>query len=183
VALQDFRAALPHLDHAGELARQLHRGREDIVTQLLLVRVRRSLGEDTEALLEEAVSLANAHGLRRVLRDNLSHAAAPASGSRTAVQGRRRNAAVHAADAANGTGQNASRVRESLIVVPSALLTPKEREVLRFLAQSWTNKAIANALGGSPETIKWHVKNLFVKLDASSRRHLVDRARQIGILQ
>jgi LuxR family maltose regulon positive regulatory protein len=174
IALQDLRAALAHLDRGGELARQLHRGREDIITQLLLVQVRRGLGEDTKAMLDEAVSLANTHGLRRVLRDHIA---------RTATPGKRRHATVDAADATFSEGQSASPARESMIVVPSGLLTPKEREVLQFLAQSWSNKAIANALGGSPETVKWHVKNLFTKLDASSRRHLIDRARQIGILQ
>ena len=32
------------------------------------------------------------------------------------------------------------------------------------------------------ETIKWHVKNLFFKLNATSRKHVVLRARILGFL-
>jgi LuxR family maltose regulon positive regulatory protein len=32
------------------------------------------------------------------------------------------------------------------------------------------------------ETIKWHVKNLFAKLDAGSRKQVVQRARLLGLL-
>lgn len=63
-----------------------------------------------------------------------------------------------------------------------SLLSPKEREVLRLLAHNLSNKQIAAALGVGSETIKWHVKNLFGKLDAGTRRHLIDRARMMGIL-
>jgi LuxR family transcriptional regulator, maltose regulon positive regulatory protein len=32
------------------------------------------------------------------------------------------------------------------------------------------------------ETIKWHMKNLFAKLDAGTRKQVVSRARILGLL-
>ena len=34
----------------------------------------------------------------------------------------------------------------------------------------------------SDETVKWHLKNLFSKLSAGTRRHAVDRARMMGLI-
>ncbi len=34
----------------------------------------------------------------------------------------------------------------------------------------------------SEETVKWHIKNLFAKLNAGTRKHAVDRARLLGLL-
>jgi diaminopimelate decarboxylase len=45
-------------------------------------------------------------------------------------------------------------------------LTPKEREVLELLARNLSNKEIGLAMQVGEETIKWHMKNLFAKLDA-----------------
>lgn len=64
----------------------------------------------------------------------------------------------------------------------AALLTSKEAEVLDLLGKGLPNKAIARALDVSGETVKWHLKNLFVKLSAGSRRHAVERARMLGLV-
>jgi LuxR family maltose regulon positive regulatory protein len=67
-------------------------------------------------------------------------------------------------------------------VVESNLLTPKEAEVLQLLVGNLTNKQIASAMGVGDQTIKWHLKNMFTKLQAGSRKHLIGRARMLGIL-
>jgi DNA-binding NarL/FixJ family response regulator len=54
--------------------------------------------------------------------------------------------------------------------------------VLRHLAEGCANKRIGSLLGVTDETVKWHVKNLSAKLGGSNRRHVVDRARQMGII-
>ena len=54
--------------------------------------------------------------------------------------------------------------------------------MLQLLAGSMSNKRIAQAMGISDETVKWHLKNLFGKLHAGTRKHVVDRARMLGIL-
>ncbi|MUV12925.1 LuxR C-terminal-related transcriptional regulator [Noviluteimonas gilva] len=67
--------------------------------------------------------------------------------------------------------------------VTSRLLTTKEGDVLRLLDQGLSNKAIGNALDVSGETVKWHLKNLFAKLSATTRTQAVSRARLLGLLQ
>ncbi len=67
--------------------------------------------------------------------------------------------------------------------VPSMVLTPKEREVLELLARGYANKEIAQAMAVGEETVKWHLKNLFGKLDAGTRRHAVRRAQLLGLLE
>ena len=62
-------------------------------------------------------------------------------------------------------------------------LTPKEREVLELLARSLSNKEIGLAMQVGEETIKWHMKNLFAKLDAGTRKQVVQRARILGLLE
>lgn len=48
-------------------------------------------------------------------------------------------------------------------------LTPREREILHFLAEGQSNKMIANSLGISDGTVKLHVKSILKKLGARSR--------------
>ena len=66
--------------------------------------------------------------------------------------------------------------------LPGALLTPKEAHILALLATGLSNKLIACAMEISDETVKWHLKNLFAKLSAGSRKHAVGRARLLGLL-
>lgn len=72
---------------------------------------------------------------------------------------------------------------ERPLLVRSGVLTSKESEVLGLLARGLSNKAIARILDVSGETVKWHLKNLFQKLSATTRKHAVDRARLLGLLQ
>ena len=46
-----------------------------------------------------------------------------------------------------------------------------------------SNKEIGRALQAGETTVKWHVKNLFAKLDAGTRKQVVLRARILGLLQ
>lgn len=53
--------------------------------------------------------------------------------------------------------------------VPVAGLTPREREVLRLLAQGLSDRDIGAALAISPRTVGGHVTNLLAKLGVESR--------------
>ncbi|MHC8333458.1 helix-turn-helix transcriptional regulator [Pseudomonas sp. LB3P25] len=55
--------------------------------------------------------------------------------------------------------------------------------MLQLLARNLTNKQIALALNVGDETVKWHLKNLYGKFHAGTRRHVVDRAYMLGILE
>ena len=52
-------------------------------------------------------------------------------------------------------------------------LTHREREVLDGLAQGWLYKEIADRLGVSVETARKHLKNIYRKLQVSSRTEAV----------
>ena len=62
------------------------------------------------------------------------------------------------------------------------LLTPREARILALLAVGRANKEIARAMDIGEQTVKWHLKNVFFKLNAASRKHAVDRARLLGLL-
>ncbi len=61
-------------------------------------------------------------------------------------------------------------------------LTPRETAVLALLAEGLTNKAIAQRLGISDHTVKFHVNAILSKLDAQSRTDAVVRATRRGLL-
>jgi DNA-binding NarL/FixJ family response regulator len=62
-------------------------------------------------------------------------------------------------------------------------LTPREREVLRLLAQGRTNRQIGQCLGISPGTAKNHVERILTKLGVSDRTQAAARAAELGLLR
>jgi ATP/maltotriose-dependent transcriptional regulator MalT len=61
-------------------------------------------------------------------------------------------------------------------------LTAREREVLAMISQGSSNKHIARALEIAPETVKSHVKRIFLKLAVSTRTEAVFRALPLRLL-
>ena len=60
-------------------------------------------------------------------------------------------------------------------VKPELLLTPREIEVLRALAEGLSNKGIARKFDISQHTVKFHIESLFRKLGVRSRSQAVIR--------
>ncbi|HEY2225631.1 helix-turn-helix transcriptional regulator [Actinomycetospora sp.] len=54
-------------------------------------------------------------------------------------------------------------------------LTPREREVVRLVAQGLTSREVAAALYVTPKAISYHLGNVFAKLGVTSRRQLWGR--------
>lgn len=52
---------------------------------------------------------------------------------------------------------------------PLSRLTVRERELLAVLSDGWTNLQIATRTGISENTVKYHLKNLYDKLDVRNR--------------
>ena len=62
-------------------------------------------------------------------------------------------------------------------------LTSRELDVLRAVAQGRSNKVVGVALGISEHTVKNHLKNILMKLDATDRTHAVMIAMRRGYLE
>jgi LuxR family transcriptional regulator, maltose regulon positive regulatory protein len=58
-------------------------------------------------------------------------------------------------------------------------LSQRETDVVRLLAEAFTAKKIARTLGLSPETVKWHLTNIYSKLGVSGRDEALDRIRDM----
>lgn len=61
-------------------------------------------------------------------------------------------------------------------------LTPREIEVLELLGEGLPNKAIAERLGISHQTVKFHVASISAKLGASNRTEAVRLALRRGLI-
>jgi LuxR family maltose regulon positive regulatory protein len=180
IAAQEWTRALEPLARANELAEAIGFGRVRIEIMGLRAFVLDRDGSQAEPLLREAMDLAAALGLARPFAD-----AHPALGEWAA-----RVAAVdgpRAAQAADPRLQPAPAAAPRPAALPrmnpSMALTPKERKVLELLARNLSNKEIAMAMQIGEETIKWHLKNVFGKLAAGSRKQVVRRAHLLGLLE
>ena len=193
--LARFAAALLHaarhedrvaLDALGE------RGRDDSVLlqrrdrcaaiglrAILLARV----GHQSMALevLREALLLGQQHGLVRTLLDLgpellvLAHACAHQHGAADTILGFYVDHLRQQSERDAAAPQPAVGLREPL--------SERELDILRALAHSMSNKRIAQVLGVSPETVKWHLRNVYGKLGVAGRDDAVARARDLGLVQ
>jgi LuxR family maltose regulon positive regulatory protein len=181
IAMQDWRLAADTLSRADGMAQGVKLGRLHIELLGLRAWALDRCGERSSLpLLREAVDLASTYGLLRVFDD-----AHPALGDwvRQAIPGASGPAPI-------GPGPLAAPLRAPVTTpappqahaVASMVLTPKEREVLELTARNLSNKEIGLAMQVGEQTIKWHMKNLFAKLDAGTRKQVVQRARILGLL-
>ncbi|WP_457097917.1 LuxR C-terminal-related transcriptional regulator [Lysobacter sp. P5_B9] len=177
---RDSDAAEAQLALADVLAGEQHRGHDMLTTKMLRAVVARQRDADQALpLMAEALSLAQLSGSTRLLANAPATAAdmvdeLRASGSSTALR--------LVAHSAPKTPPAATVRALRQAPVRNALLTSKEWEILQLLQNGMSNKQIARTLDVGGETVKWHLKNLFQKLSAGTRKHAVDRARLLGIV-
>ena len=62
-------------------------------------------------------------------------------------------------------------------------LTPRESEVLALIARGLSNAEIADALALSVETVRTHVKRVYMKTGARDRAHAVIMAYETGLVR
>ncbi len=62
-------------------------------------------------------------------------------------------------------------------------LTPRERQVLQFLAQGADKLQIARELHISPDTVKTHIRSILAKLNVSSRLEAVVEALRLKLVE
>jgi LuxR family maltose regulon positive regulatory protein len=137
-------------------------------------------GDVALSLMAHALIYGQQNGLVRTFVDEGSHAAA--------LLTRFRNASarfpdvnawyldeLHAAFATpcvSAAGEAPAQLSPGLA---ASNLSAREVEILDYVARGLSNKEIARALRVAPETIKWHLKNIFEKLNVTSRMQAVRR--------
>jgi DNA-binding NarL/FixJ family response regulator len=87
--------------------------------------------------------------------------------------------AIIMAPTSNGNADSVIETEEAQFAEP---LTPREIQVLELLAEGMPNKAIAQALGISDQTVKFHVSSISGKLGAANRTDIVRRAVRRGLI-
>jgi LuxR family maltose regulon positive regulatory protein len=90
---------------------------------------------------------------------------------------------LQVAQQATSPRNTASAVQDGRSTPAASIETLSEREtrVVGLLAQALPNKKIARTLGISPETVKWHLKNIYGKLGVASRDEAVARVRDLEL--
>jgi DNA-binding NarL/FixJ family response regulator len=65
---------------------------------------------------------------------------------------------------------------------PGGVLTPREREVVRFIGRGYSNRQIAQELVVTAGTAGVHIEHILRKLDLRSRHQVADWAKSHGLV-
>jgi DNA-binding CsgD family transcriptional regulator len=71
--------------------------------------------------------------------------------------------------ASRRSGETLLLLQETAPLATAYGLTPREADVLRWLAKGKTNRDIAEILGMSPRTVNKHLEHIYVKLGVETR--------------
>ena len=130
--------------------------------ELLIGELQRSTDRPAIAALHRRASeWLETRGLRG---DAAKHARAARDAERATAAGSRRPA-----------GEGARAIVEAL--------TNRELDILELLAERFQNKEIAARLSIAPETVNYHLKHIYQKLNVQSRRQAVTAATELGLLE
>ena len=139
--------------------------------------------EEAEAVFSQAIKSGAVPGLHQMFLE---------SGEESGLLLQRAYARAEAAGSADRDvlpliGSLLSRWKARNAAVPaeariSDVLTQRERDILGRISQGMPNKQIARALQISPETVKSHIKRIFLKLAVSTRAEAVSQATTLGLL-
>jgi LuxR family maltose regulon positive regulatory protein len=177
IAASDLEGAAAALGAWVDAGLWTQRGTLALTARALLALIDHERGRpEARDRLAEVLSLAQLGGVRSYVESahpRLAGLIAPAAGADRVTAG-------------PGIGSGAiARARVEVGSPPpvsGGLLTPKEARILSLLATGKANKEIARAMDVGEQTVKWHLKNVFFKLNAASRKHAVDRARLLGLI-
>jgi LuxR family maltose regulon positive regulatory protein len=158
-----------------------------IELQILVALASQALGDVEHALegLQRALSLAGPAGYMRLFLDEgqpmaslLRHADSQGIAPRTTARllaSFQLELPSHSASPAPSEPQpHTPRMIEPL--------TPRELEVLAWFPTSRSSKDIAQELGVSADTVRYHTKNIYGKLGVHRRFDAIRRARELGLL-
>jgi LuxR family transcriptional regulator, maltose regulon positive regulatory protein len=158
-----------------ETARKEERAGSLIAIHVLQALCKRALGNRAAALesLEHALSLAATPGYRRVFLDE-----GPAV---SALLGQLRHVAPAFVNSLLEAFPHAKEAAPAAATLPVPL-SKTQLEILHLLDFGLSNQEIAAKLRITVGTTKWHMNQMFGKLQAHSRTEVVAKARKLGLL-
>jgi LuxR family maltose regulon positive regulatory protein len=189
--LRDAAALLTRLLALAEKTGRTSQSIKILVLQALLLDAQ---GKTSEALtpLQQALQLAEPEGYVRTFVDEgtlmeeaLKRSQSSSEGARGSRDQRLRtyvNRLLAAFPEPRSwiSGAGPGRVEGSEIVEP---LSEHELRVLRLIAVGLSNREAADELYVSVNTVKWHLRNIYSKLNVRGRVEATTRARELGLLQ
>jgi two-component system, NarL family, response regulator YdfI len=187
--LESLLATTPMLEVVGSLSIDMAAARlEDLKPDLVLF--------DLESISDESMSLAIESGAARIiLTDAENFAVINYSGVAGILPRDAAPEEIIAAVQAAATGLIAlhpdafdfllSRIRSrerSELAFSDPILSPREIEILRMIAEGLGNKEIASKLSISDHTVKFHISSIFAKLGAGNRAEAVTLGIRQGLI-
>jgi DNA-binding NarL/FixJ family response regulator len=151
---------------------------------------------DLESISDESMSLVIESGAARIiLTDAENFAVINHSGVRAVLPRDASSEEIIAAVQAAATGLIAlhpdafdyllSRIRSGErpeLAFSDSILSPREIEILRMIAEGLGNKEIASKLSISDHTVKFHISSIFAKLGAANRAEAVTLGIRQGLI-
>lgn len=77
--------------------------------------------------------------------------------------------------------QNTAQPKPTASLSTSGHITPREAEILVLMAEGAINKQIASRLGISVETVKKHLRNVYLKIGAQNKIEALNKTRWLGL--
>jgi LuxR family maltose regulon positive regulatory protein len=169
-------------------------GRQLLSVRLSFMRAMAILrsGDSEKALAVgiEAVRIASEAGMMRAIAD-LGAAAVPllkllapigsVESERQYAEAALRSIGTGLESSAQPASASAAAHEDSALA--SGILSQREREVVALLSRALSTKSIARVLNLSSGTVKWHLKNIYAKLNAAAREDALAKARALGIIR
>lgn len=63
------------------------------------------------------------------------------------------------------------------------ILSKREKDIMKLMAQGMSNDEVSQNLFISIGTVKWHINNIFSKLEVKNRVQAIDKAQKLGEIQ
>jgi LuxR family maltose regulon positive regulatory protein len=181
--------ALPRLRSELEAAEALHRRRRALKLRIVLAEALAAVGDKASALsvLRDAVLFGSREGYVRTFVDegrtvlSLLAELRDAWGAEEAVEP---DIAEHLERllAAGRTSAPTLPAADAPAAWPFESLTDREVEILQLASAGCSNRALADRLFVTVATVKYHLRNINLKLHAENRTEAIAKARRVGLI-
>jgi two-component system, NarL family, response regulator YdfI len=187
--LESLLASAPMFQVVGSLSIDMAAARlEDLEPDVVLL--------DLESISDESMSLAIASGAAQIILTDAENFAVISHSGVTAILPRDASpeeiiAAVQATASGlialhpDAFGYLLSRIHSGErpeLAFSDPVLSPREIEILRMIAEGLGNKEIASKLSISDHTVKFHISSIFAKLGAANRAEAVTLGIRQGLI-